>query len=65
MNMTVFTAIIPIYIELGSPDLLKKCLHSKTQNANESLQVVIWSGCPKDRYLPQEKKGSANKIKLK
>ena len=39
--------IKPIYTRLGSPELLKKCLHGYTQNANESLHSVVWKFCPK------------------
>ena len=30
---------------------LKKCIHGKTQNKNESLNGVIWKKCPKDIYV--------------
>ncbi|GFW83753.1 uncharacterized protein TNCV_668661 [Trichonephila clavipes] len=32
---------------LSHPALLKKCLGSKTQNPNESLNSLIWKFCPK------------------
>ena len=35
------------YKDLGNDDLLKKCLHGKTQNPNESLHNMIWKRCPK------------------
>ena len=32
----------PIYKGLTKPEVLSKCLHGKTQNANESLNGMIW-----------------------
>lgn len=37
----------PIFTDLSKDDLLKKCLHGKTQNVNEALHGVIWQKCPK------------------
>ena len=36
---------------LGSDKLLGACLHGKTQNVNEALNVVIWQKCPKRVYV--------------
>ena len=36
-----------IFQALSSEDLLKKCLHGKTQNNNESLNGFIWNRLPK------------------
>ncbi|GFX40962.1 uncharacterized protein TNCV_2216601 [Trichonephila clavipes] len=33
----------PIFRDLSHPDLLKNCLHGKTQYPNESFHNVIWS----------------------
>ncbi|GIY96310.1 hypothetical protein CEXT_42981 [Caerostris extrusa] len=33
----ILNIIKPVYLELCSRDLLQKCLHGKTQNANESF----------------------------
>ena len=30
---------------------LKKCLHGKTQNANESFNATIWERIPKSKYV--------------
>ena len=35
LPLAVMEAIKPIYRDLSQPDLLKKCLHGKTQNVNE------------------------------
>ena len=39
--------ILPIIKDLQSDELLAKCLHGATQNANEALNGVIWSRIPK------------------
>ena len=41
----------PIFDDLSNPELLKKCLHGKTQNANECLNKEIWSRCPKEMWF--------------
>ena len=43
----VLDEIRGIYRALGDPVLLKKCLHGKTQNANESFNNMVWCRCPK------------------
>ena len=42
---------MPIYHALTKPELLKKCLHGKTRNANESFNVMIWNGIPKATHV--------------
>ncbi|GFT99861.1 uncharacterized protein TNCV_749171 [Trichonephila clavipes] len=44
----------PIFRDLSHPDLLKKCLHGKTQNPNESFHNVIWSRVPKVTFVQIE-----------
>ena len=41
--------VYPIYKDLTKPEKLRKCLHRKTQNANESLNGMIWERLPKIR----------------
>ena len=41
------TMIKPIFEELSTDELLLKCLHGQTQNANESLNNMVWLKCPK------------------
>ena len=41
----------PMFIELADCDLLKKCLHGKTQNNNESINNMIWRYCPKEDFV--------------
>ena len=43
--------IKPIFQDLGSEQLLKKCLHGTTQNNNEAFNGVIWQKCPKEVYV--------------
>lgn len=50
----VSDAIKPIFISLSDDDLLKRCLHGKTQNNNESLNGMIWKRCPKDVFVSKE-----------
>ncbi|GFX02252.1 uncharacterized protein TNCV_138281 [Trichonephila clavipes] len=44
----------PIFRDLSHPDLLKKCLHGKTQNPNESFHNVVWSRVPKATFVQIE-----------
>ena len=43
--------IKPIFMDLSKDELLKKCLHGRTQNANESINQLIWQKCPKSVYV--------------
>lgn len=45
----VLKHIFPVYLRLASKALLERCAMGLTQNANESLNSVIWSKCPKTR----------------
>ena len=40
----------PIYADLSDNKLLDKCLHGKTQNANESFNAMIYDRRLKSRY---------------
>lgn len=48
---TIPTAIMeyikPVFFDLSSPALLRRCLKGLTQNANESFNSVLWTICPK------------------
>lgn len=50
----VMELIRPIFRDLSHPDLLRKCLHGKTQNSNESLNNIIWSRLPKSIFVQIE-----------
>ncbi|GFV41276.1 uncharacterized protein TNCV_382901 [Trichonephila clavipes] len=43
---SVMDAVKPIFTELSSPKLLKKCLGVKTQNSNESFNSMVWKFYP-------------------
>ena len=43
----------PMFMALSDDKLLEKCMHRKTQNNNECLNMVIWKRCPKDVYVGQ------------
>ena len=43
--------IRPVFKDLADEELLKKCLHGKTQNANECLNKLIWDRCNKETYV--------------
>ena len=40
-----------VYLRLGHPDLLRRCLRGVTQNANESLHNKLWTKCPKTGFV--------------
>lgn len=48
---SVLEAIKPIYRELSKAELLEKCLHGRTQNANESFNHVVWERAPKNVFV--------------
>ena len=43
--------IMPMFRDLSSEDLLRKCLHGNTQNNNEGLNAFIWKRLPKDIFV--------------
>ena len=43
--------IMPVFRDLSSEDLLRKCLHGNTQNNNEGLNAFIWKRLPKDIFV--------------
>jgi hypothetical protein len=51
----VILHVKPIYEDLTKPQELKKCLHGKTQNQNESYNGLIWARAPKYRYCAFDK----------
>jgi hypothetical protein len=40
-------AIKPVFRDLASENLLKRCLYGKTHNPNENMNFVIWARIPK------------------
>ena len=51
MPIVIHLLIKPIFTDLSNESLLLKCLHGKTQNANESINNIIWTKCPKNIYV--------------
>lgn len=43
-----------IYQALSNPELLKKCLHGRTQSPNESFNNVVWAKIPKRVFVRLE-----------
>ncbi|GFW62453.1 uncharacterized protein LOC101238613 [Trichonephila clavipes] len=44
----------PTYLKLCDETLLKKCLHGKTQNCNESYNNILWNIVPKNIFIGLE-----------
>lgn len=47
----VLEKIKPVYRKLADEELLKRCLHGKTQNQNESFNSCIWQRVPKTVFV--------------
>ena len=48
--LAVYDKVLPVFRELAKDELMEKCIHGKTQNANESLNSLIWQRCPKTYF---------------
>ena len=55
LSNKVIMHVKPIYQDLAKPQELRKCLHGKTQNQNESYNSMIWARAPKYRYCAFDK----------
>ena len=53
--LAVIKEVKPEYVRLSEDNLLKKWLHGKTQNQNESLNGMVWQRIPKEVYVGSEK----------
>ena len=51
LPLAVRNEIMPIFQELSSEVLLKKCLHGRTQNNNEAINGFVWKRFPKDVFI--------------
>lgn len=51
LPQAIVNIVKPTYMELCDKKILKKCLHGKTQNANESFNNVLWSIMPKETFI--------------
>ena len=45
----------PIFRRLTSAELLESCLKGLTQNQNESINSILWSLCPKNKFCGRSK----------
>ena len=54
MPLDDIKVVKPIYQELCSESLLKKCTHSQTQNYNETFNGMIWHCVPKHTYVGRQ-----------
>eukprot|EP00795_Rhopilema_esculentum_P011284 gene11284-21476_t len=54
LPMPIYNLIKPIFDDLASPNLLKKCLHGKTQNNNECLNKLVWDRCSKEYFVEKD-----------
>lgn len=50
VSEAVLEVIKPIFRDLAHPDLLKKCLHGKTQNVNGAFKNIVWTRIPKKSF---------------
>lgn len=46
----VAKAILPSFEALSDVDLLRRCLHGRTQNRNEALNALIWQRATKETH---------------
>ncbi|GFT68070.1 uncharacterized protein TNCV_1538671 [Trichonephila clavipes] len=51
LSNSVIKVIKPTYLALFDKEFLKKCLHGKAQNNNESFNNVLWSILPKEIFV--------------
>ena len=51
LPMDVIKHVTPVFEELSDDKLLRKCLHGKSQNQNESYNSTIWHRIPKSIFV--------------
>lgn len=51
LPVVVMDVIKPVFNDLADINLLKRCLHGRTQSTNESLNNVIWQRLPKTGFV--------------
>ena len=51
LPIDVRRAILPSYQSLCKSEMLEKCLHGKTRNANESFNGMIWNSVTKATHV--------------
>ncbi|GFT36960.1 uncharacterized protein TNCV_175051 [Trichonephila clavipes] len=47
----IINKIKPTYLQLCDQNLLRRCLHGKTQNANEAFNGCLWNVVPKEIFV--------------
>ena len=50
LPLDVIKHVKPIFQDLSSEELLKDCLHGKTQNQNECFNGTVWDRLPKSKF---------------
>ena len=50
----IFDLLLPIFEDLSNNVLLSRFLLGKTQNANETLNSIVWSKCPKNIFVSKD-----------
>ncbi|GFT81712.1 uncharacterized protein TNCV_3675181 [Trichonephila clavipes] len=51
LSKNIINKIKPTYLQLCDQNLLRKCLHGKTQNANEAFNGCLWNVVPKEIFV--------------
>jgi hypothetical protein len=51
ISSAVTEVVKPIFQDLATDDLLRRCLHGTTQNQNESFNNGVWSYLPKSTFI--------------
>ena len=54
LPLAIKEVLLPIFKDLSDDELLSKCLHGLTQNANEAINHIIWKKCPKNIYVSRD-----------
>ncbi|GFX19606.1 uncharacterized protein TNCV_2075141 [Trichonephila clavipes] len=54
LPQNIVNMIKPVYMDLCDRNLLKKCLHGKTQNPNESFNAILWQILPKEVFIEHQ-----------
>ena len=44
----------PVFRDLSRDDLLERCIHGQTQNANEAFNHILWQKCPKEVFVGRD-----------
>ena len=44
----------PVFRDLSCDDLLDRCIHGQTQNANEAFDHILWQKCPKEVFVRRD-----------